>query len=486
MMQSVGCASAPTCGCALAPAVVPAFLQSRDDYALARVQFPRASAGSGPLGLGLEHVALGTPSSSIVIDEYIQGSVVERAGGVQVGSIVCGVNGRSILGSDGVAAVGAIDTLSKGISAADEVQLDVIRPRSIGCILTMVCALRRRELDRHVPPALRRRMRRRRQLQLQQQQQQQTPKAAAVPFTEPSDPAPVTSVTRREVSPSASAASASASAPSICEHHALIRLFTQPGSRNKRVDLSGWLRRTVHLERGASGLGLGIVHVGLGTIMVDSVVPGLAAESAGVHVGAVLASVDGCDCRQLDFDQVSAKLRGVAGSRVSLEVLQPRTLQSLLVTFLTLQRMLLDDGCEVDYQWWGEGGADVDEADEETWSEDDIEAIDGLESGSASEWDGSEDDFEPPAHESSPDREHGGGVHCEASAPKQPRWVQAPATSVLGSGATSGIVREAVPVHRLAPAPLGSSTSPSDAEQASGGAFDTCDTTAIIEIVIES
>ena len=152
--------------------------------------------------------------------------------------------------------------------------------------------------------------------------------------------------------------------------------------------------------------------------------------------------------------------------------------------------MLLDDGCEVDYQWWGEGGDELDEADDETWSEDDTEAIDGLDSGSDSDAEdsainagygyGSASEL---AHERRQKRERGNGVDGYASATRQPHWVQAPAP-VLSSGATGGIVQEALPVQQLAPA-LPAWQAVHNVEQTRTDA-DTIDTTTVIEIVIES
>ena len=142
------------------------YLSSRDDYTMDHVCFTRPTASS-PLGLGLEHVGMGTPSSSILVDEYLKGSVVEAAGGIQCGSVVVGVNGRRFLGERGIATERSFELLKEGIGASRDVRIEVVRPRSIACILTMVCAFRRRELLRHIPPALRRRLRRRRRQQQQ-------------------------------------------------------------------------------------------------------------------------------------------------------------------------------------------------------------------------------------------------------------------------------------------------------------------------------
>ena len=97
--------------------------------------------------------------------------------------------------------------------------------------------------------------------------------------------------------------------------------------------------------------------------------------------GDVLYKIGAYEDSIRDFDEVSARLRGPAGSTVALEVLQPRSLYSLLHVFLTLQRRLLEDGCEEDYHWWQDDGDD----EPDTWSEDDGDAVDGLDLDSESE-----------------------------------------------------------------------------------------------------
>ena len=233
--------------------------------------------------------------------------------------------------------VGKMGSLVEGIQSKPDVRLTLVRPTSLACLLTMVCALKEDEIDVMLKDADHKR-------------------------------------------------GCASKAVSGSEHHALLRMFALPGQ--DAVDLSDWARRPVTLTRGPHGLGLGIVHLGLGTVMVDATTAGRPAAAAhNIQVGSVIAMIDGADVRNMDFDEVQAALSGASGSCVSLMLLQPHSLGSLLATFLTLQRMLIDDGCDQDYEWWQETAAS--DEDHDTWSErdgeDDEEEEDADDEGLSSE-----------------------------------------------------------------------------------------------------
>ncbi|MFI5258635.1 MAG: S41 family peptidase [Candidatus Limnocylindrales bacterium] len=72
----------------------------------------------------------------------------------------------------------------------------------------------------------------------------------------------------------------------------------------------------------ASVAGIGVILSGSsGAFTVDRVVAGSPAEAAGVKAGDVITAVDGTSTTGLTIDQLSAKVRGTAGTQVTITVL---------------------------------------------------------------------------------------------------------------------------------------------------------------------
>ena len=408
---------------------LPAFLRGRSDFALQEVCFSR-DAAEDPLGLGLETMGQGTAAESIVLDQMVVGSVVAASGVAQVGSLVQCVRGKTLVGRAGTAEPASFERLVRGIQARADVRLTLVRPTSLACLLTMVSALKQDEIDTMLRRADVRR-----------------PAGRRLP---------------------GGGAAGALSAASGSEHHALLRMFALPGL--DAVDLSGWARRPVTLTRGPHGLGLGIVHLGQGTTMVDACLEGRPAAAArNIQVGSVIAAIDGRDARAMDFDEVQAALGGAAGTSVAITTLQPLSLGALLSCFLTLQRMLIDDGCVEDYEWWQE--PDASDEDHDTWSERDgdgeEEEEEDAEDADADDEDGlssGSEDFDLAA-------DFGG-----AAARARPPPLAAAATAAAAAAAGAGAAAARGSRSRRSPSP-----SRSEAEDGGGSQSDNP-----FEIVIEA
>jgi C-terminal processing protease CtpA/Prc len=113
---------------------------------------------------------------------------------------------------------------------------------------------------------------------------------------------------------------------------------------------SGW---GANSSRDFGGVGIDGVPRADGSIAVRQLVLGGPAQIAGVQVGDVITQIDGKATLGSDFkDIVEHRLRGRAGTRVTLQVRRPGNPQPL--TFNLIRRQLALDGARKKEQQKGE------------------------------------------------------------------------------------------------------------------------------------
>ncbi len=84
---------------------------------------------------------------------------------------------------------------------------------------------------------------------------------------------------------------------------------------------------------GGQSVGLGVELSGnKAPFVIQTVLPGGAAEKAGVKAGDVIVQVDGQDVTALDLQRLSAKLRGEQGTKIVLGLQRAGTVQNITIT----------------------------------------------------------------------------------------------------------------------------------------------------------